>query len=100
MSDDLKPRLANFGSCKILGDAASGDDPIQQEPSPAYSSPEVNLIEGENSDSNELPAPQVSTETPADTKETDVWAFGLVGAEVRVPSCLTGARKALISTRP
>ena len=85
MSDDFKPRLANFGGCNILGD---GDDskPIDPEPSPTYSSPEANMIEGQKLDSS---GPEDTEASPTVTKEDDIYAFGLVGAEVRSPSHLT-----------
>ena len=85
MSDDFKPRLANFGGCNILGDGDDSDQ-IDPEPSPTYSSPEANLIEGQEPDRSK---PEDIEASPKVTKEDDICAFGLVGAEVRSPSHLT-----------
>ncbi|TEB23895.1 kinase-like protein [Coprinellus micaceus] len=75
ISDDFRPLLTDFGFSKILYRREFDADP---EFTLQYAAPEILglPVENEGAGGN-------GQERIVSTKETDVWAFGMVGAEVR-----------------
>ena len=77
MSDDYRPLLTDFGCSKILNVKGFTTD---LKYSLKYTAPELLELPLESGGADNNGEQKRGTPT---TKETDVWAFSMVGAEVR-----------------